>query len=93
MYTLLLTLSLLHPLAICDEAKEEVPDTIYLPYSETEDVDFTISRPSKIGCYQWYVNRQIDTLTLSGAKHLKQNMARVSCCSRCPFLEDNLAKY
>ena len=70
MYTLLLTLSLLHPLAICDEAKEEIPDTIYLPYSETEDVDFTISRPSKIGCYQWYVNRQIDTLTLSGAKHL-----------------------
>ena len=53
MYTLLLTISLLHPLVICDEVKEETPDTIFLPYSETEDVDFTISRPSKIGCYQW----------------------------------------
>ena len=33
--------------------KEETPDTIYLPYSETEDVDFTLERPNNIGCYQW----------------------------------------
>ena len=33
--------------------KEERPDTIYLPYSETEDVDFSIDRPNNIGCYQW----------------------------------------
>ena len=32
---------------------EERPDTIYLPYSETEDVDFSIDRPNNIGCYQW----------------------------------------
>ena len=55
MYTLLLTISLLHPLVICDDVKVETPDTIYLPYSESEDVDFTISRPSKVGCYQWYI--------------------------------------
>ena len=54
MYTLLLTISLLHTLVICDEVKVETPDTIYLPYSESEDVDFAIARPSKIGCYQWY---------------------------------------
>jgi len=34
-------------------AEQEVPETIFLPYSETEDVDFTIDRPNKIGCYQW----------------------------------------
>ena len=33
--------------------KEETPDTIYLPYSETEDVDFSIERPNNVGCYQW----------------------------------------
>ena len=32
---------------------EERPDTIYLPYSETEDVDFSVERPNNIGCYQW----------------------------------------
>eukprot|EP00090_Calanus_glacialis_P028282 TRINITY_DN45475_c0_g1_i1.p1 TRINITY_DN45475_c0_g1~~TRINITY_DN45475_c0_g1_i1.p1 ORF type:complete len:919 (-),score=251.02 TRINITY_DN45475_c0_g1_i1:238-2994(-) len=34
-------------------AEQEVPETIFLPYSETEDVDFTIDRPSRVGCYQW----------------------------------------
>ena len=33
--------------------EQEVPETIFLPYSETEDVDFTIDRPSRVGCYQW----------------------------------------
>ena len=33
--------------------ESEVPETIYLPYSETEDVDFTIDRPTRVGCYQW----------------------------------------
>ena len=36
-----------------EKPKEESPDTIYLPYSETEDVDFSIERPNNIGCYQW----------------------------------------
>ena len=35
------------------QAEDTVPETIYLPYSETEDVDFTISLPSNVGCYQW----------------------------------------
>ena len=39
---------------ISDQVKTEVPDTIYLPYSESEDVDFTIAR--KTGCYQWFVD-------------------------------------
>ena len=45
------SLAVLVSLASSDEAK---PETIYLPYSETEDVDFTIARPNNIGCYQWY---------------------------------------
>ena len=45
------SLGVLSSLVNCDEAK---PETIYLPYSETEDVDFTIARPNNIGCYQWY---------------------------------------
>ena len=47
------SVAVLVSLASCDDAK---PETIYLPYSETEDVDFTIARPSNIGCYQWYVH-------------------------------------
>ena len=39
--------------ATCIQAEDTVPETIYLPYSETEDVDFTISLPSNVGCYQW----------------------------------------
>ena len=34
-------------------AEQFVPETIFLPYSETEDVDFTIERPGRVGCYQW----------------------------------------
>ena len=36
-----------------EQVEQVVPETIFLPYSETEDVDFTIERPSKVGCYQW----------------------------------------
>ena len=45
----LLLSSILHNV-ICSDTK---PDTIYLPYSETEDVDFTIAIPGNKGCYQW----------------------------------------
>ena len=34
-------------------SEQFVPETIFLPYSETEDVDFTIERPGRVGCYQW----------------------------------------
>ena len=32
-----------------DDAQNE----FLLPYSETEDVDFHITRPAGSGCYQW----------------------------------------
>ena len=44
-------LPLLIPVVI--GADQFVPETIFLPYSETEDVDFTIERPGRVGCYQW----------------------------------------
>ena len=34
-----------------DDAQNE----FLLPYSETEDVDFHITRPAGSGCYQWWV--------------------------------------
>ena len=34
---------------------EDLQTEFYLPYSETEDVDFSIQRPGGTGCYQWYV--------------------------------------
>ena len=40
-------------IAVVIGAEQFVPETIFLPYSETEDVDFTIERPGRIGCYQW----------------------------------------
>ena len=46
--------------ALAFEAKCEVPEELedlqtefYLPYSETEDVDYTFQRPVGYGCYQW----------------------------------------
>jgi hypothetical protein len=38
------------------EALQDLQTEFYLPYSVTEDVDFSISRPGGFGCYQWYVN-------------------------------------
>lgn len=32
---------------------EKIQKTFYLPYSETEDVDFTIDSGDRIGCYRW----------------------------------------
>ena len=32
---------------------EDLQTEFYLPYSETEDVDFSIVRPGGFGCYQW----------------------------------------
>ena len=46
-------LRLLPLLAVVLAAEPFVPETIFLPYSETEDVDFTIERPGRVGCYQW----------------------------------------
>ena len=37
------------------EAIQDLQTEFWLPYSETEDVDFTLSRPEGYGCYQWYV--------------------------------------
>ena len=40
-------------LAVVNGAEQFVPETIFLPYSETEDVDFAIERPGRVGCFQW----------------------------------------
>ena len=36
------------------EELEDLQTEFYLPYSVTEDVDFSVQRPSGFGCYQWY---------------------------------------
>ena len=52
----------------CEEENNEVGETLpealqdlqtefWLPYSVTEDVDFSIVRPEAYGCYQWYEKR------------------------------------
>jgi len=35
------------------EPLQDIQTEFYLPYSETEDVDFSITRPMGFGCYQW----------------------------------------
>ena len=35
------------------EELEDLQTEFFLPYSVTEDVDFTIQRPVQWGCYQW----------------------------------------
>ena len=37
------------------EALQDLQTEFYLPYSVTEDVDFSITRPGGFGCYQWQV--------------------------------------
>lgn len=32
---------------------EDLQTEFYLPYSVTEDVDFSLSRPGGFGCFQW----------------------------------------
>ena len=40
-------------LAQVPEDFEDIQTEFYLPYSVTEDVDFTLQRPAGFGCYQW----------------------------------------
>jgi hypothetical protein len=47
----LLTVTL--TLAEVPEALQDLQTEFYLPYSVTEDVDFSITRPGGFGCYQW----------------------------------------
>ena len=35
------------------EALQDLQTEFWLPYSVTEDVDFTLVRPETYGCYQW----------------------------------------
>ena len=37
------------------EALQDLQTEFWLPYSVTEDVDFSITRPEGYGCYQWYL--------------------------------------
>ena len=53
----------------CDE-ESEVPEQLqdlqtefWLPYSITEDVDFSITRPEGYGCYQWYIQIQYNIIS------------------------------
>ena len=36
-----------------EDALEDVQTEFYLPYSTTEDVDFSLNKPGGFGCYQW----------------------------------------
>jgi hypothetical protein len=45
------------------EALQDLQTEFWLPYSVTEDVDFSILRPESYGCYQWYVLKYISTFT------------------------------
>jgi hypothetical protein len=49
----LLLLLLKVALAEVPEALQDLQTEFYLPYSVTEDVDFSLSRPGGFGCYQW----------------------------------------
>ena len=40
-------------LADVPEALQDLQTEFFLPYSVTEDVDFSIARPGGFGCYQW----------------------------------------
>ena len=35
------------------DGDDDAQNEFLLPYSETEDVDFHITRPAGSGCYQW----------------------------------------
>ncbi len=43
------------PDADADNVADESQTEFLLPYSETEDVDFSIAKPGGSGCYQWLV--------------------------------------
>ncbi len=46
---------LLAALATGEDDFEDVQSEFLLPYSVTEDVDFSIPRPGSFGCWQWLV--------------------------------------
>lgn len=56
MKTFLLPLFLFVSLTFAEDPLEDVQTEFYLPYSATEDVDFSLSKPGGFGCYQWLVN-------------------------------------
>lgn len=49
---------LLFGVILADDALEDVQTEFYLPYSATEDVDFSLSKPSGFGCYQWSTDEE-----------------------------------
>jgi len=54
LFRILLLVSLIG-FTICEtpEALQDIQTEFYLPYSETEDVDFSLTRSMGFGCYQW----------------------------------------
>jgi hypothetical protein len=52
-FVLFMFLLLKTTLAEIPEALQDLQTEFFLPYSVTEDVDFSISRPGGFGCYQW----------------------------------------
>ena len=50
---IVVALVLLSSAASDHEDDEDGQIEFLLPYSETEDVDFHITRPAGSGCYQW----------------------------------------
>ena len=54
-FSLILFLLVKTAFADVPEALQDLQTEFYLPYSVTEDVDFSITRPGGFGCYQWQV--------------------------------------
>lgn len=50
---LVLFLSVFLAYALAQEDFDDEQKEFYLPYSETEDVDFSLSQETNNGCYQW----------------------------------------
>lgn len=53
---LVLFLSVFLAHALAQEDFDDEQKEFYLPYSETEDVDFSLSQETNNGCYQWSTN-------------------------------------
>ena len=67
-----------------EDPLEDVQTEFYLPYSVTEDVDFSLSKPSGFGCYQWYIFRayRITLEVYFLNKHLIIIHALIDLCMR-----------
>jgi len=63
-----------------DDSLEDVQTEFFLPYSTTEDVDFSLSKPSGFGCYQWSTDEE-DVVALAPIFTDYDNM----CGSRLEF--------